>query len=415
MKESTTPRWLLPTAIDLQVSGFLIFLFVSLLGDPQALKSSIYTYYQSTYYVHLSAGKLPWIQFNVEYPPLAVYGLLFPAYAQGLSVLTVSLLRACASTVLTILVLTYLLRVNTIESRIKVAIVALTSLLACLTPLFYHGVFDWTIYLTHLMLPLTFVSLAGERVTTRATWWLVWLGASIKLLPLFAAPFLAVGMRRAQCKFMLVPLVIVSLVHLPFVVWGWEGMRFFVAYHRLRGIDCFSIYSTALLTFERLGGPSLETRYQYGALEVFGPLSAVLAKLSLPLFLVVLAGLWLCARRLPTINHRLGMYFVAILLYPAISKVSQHNYVVWSVSALCALWLLGFNSKRFFAWSVGIGVALILIGWFQIARFDDYLLPQTSWALIGVSWLRFASLFAVSVLAIREIIGHAKVAQPSTL
>ncbi|HLO97848.1 MAG TPA: hypothetical protein VK171_04560, partial [Fimbriimonas sp.] len=120
-------------------------------------------------------------------------------------------------------------------------------------------------------------------------------------------------------------------------------------------------------------------------------------------FMIALIGLWLLARRLPTLNQRLGLYFVAILLYPAISKVSQSNYVVWSVSAIVALWILGFHSKRYFGVSAVFGVALILIGWFQNAQYEDYLQPQTSWPMLLLSFLRFVILFAVAYFSVREI------------
>jgi hypothetical protein len=403
MKSVTAPRWLLPTAIGFQIVSFFIFWFVTLLADPEALKSSIYTYYQVSYYDHLSAGKLPWIQFKVEYPPLTVFCLLFPAYLPGMSVLVVSLLRATVSTILTCVVLAKLVQAKHIDDKVKVGNIALTSLLACVTPGYYHGLFDWTMYLAHFLMALSLVSVNGQTLTSRATWWLVWLGASIKLLPLLAAPFLAIGLKKDQRKFALLPLGLITLVHIPFLIWGFEGFRYFVVYHRMRGIDNFSIYSTALLTLERLGSTAVDTRFIFGALEVQGSISSTLAKVSLPLFLLILGGLWLYARRLPTINQRLGLYFVAILLYPAISKVSQNNYVIWSVSAICALWLLGFHSKRFFTLSAVASVFLILIGWFQNARFEDYLQPQTSWAMLFMSWLRFALLFGVSYLAIREI------------
>lgn len=413
MKHNSVPRWLLPAAVAFQVVSFLIFWQVTLLADPAALKGSIYTYYQTRYYVHLSSGLLPWIHFNVEYPPLTAFCLLFPAYASGLSVLAVSLLRASVSTLLTSLVLIKAIRSDHIDCKAKIGVVGLTSLLACVSPGFYHGLFDWTMYLAHLLMALSLVSTNGQGLTSRATWWLTWLGASIKLLPLLAAPFLAIKLPKDQRKSALLPLAIVGLIHVPFLVWGFEGFRYFVSFHRMRGIDCFSIYSTALLAQERLGLTSVETIDNFGALEVVGPMSTVLAKISLPLFLIVLGGLWIFARRLPTVNQRLALYFVAILLYPAISKVSQSNYVIWSVSAIAGIWLLGFHSKRFFATTAFSAVALILIGWFQNARFEDYLQPQTSWQMLCVSSLRFVILFAVSFLATREIASSTSIIDPN--
>ncbi|HLP00219.1 MAG TPA: hypothetical protein VK171_16600, partial [Fimbriimonas sp.] len=284
MRDLLQKRWLLPAAIGFQILSFLIFWRVTLLSDPEALKSSIYTYYQSQYYIHLTQGRLPWIHFNVEYPPLTAFCLLFPAYASGLSVLTVSLLRAVVSVTLSCVVLVRVCRNQNIASEVKVGAVGLTSLLACVTPGFYHGLFDWTMYLAHLLIALSLVSLSSQVVTSRATWWLVWLGSSIKLLPLLAAPFLAIGLPKEQRKGAIFSAAAVALIHIPFLVWGFEGFRYFVAFHRMRGIDNFSIYSTVLLMLERFGITSVESIHQFGALEITGPFSGSAAKMSLPIF-----------------------------------------------------------------------------------------------------------------------------------
>jgi hypothetical protein len=116
---STKKSNLTPLSTCLLILGFLEFVFVYLLHDKKALTDSIYSYYQTEYYNHISRGEIPWIHFRFEYPPLAGFVLLFPALVSGLSVLWVSILRGFSTLVISLLTLRFLGRCDRVPSKIQ--------------------------------------------------------------------------------------------------------------------------------------------------------------------------------------------------------------------------------------------------------------------------------------------------------
>ena len=389
--------------------GFVEFVFLYLLKDQDALTSSVYTYYQHNYYVHLSKGELPWIDFQIEYPPLAAYALIFPALFSGLSVFWVSYLRGLSTLALSILTLKFLRKCDRITPQIQdIASIAFGSM-ACIVPGFYFGLFDWTLAISNVLMALLLFGRTNQPKDTKQFWPLVFGGAAIKLMPLLAIPFLIqVKALREKSNFWL-SMSVATLIHVPFVVFGFANFKAFVVYHKMRSIDCFSTYACILNAMEQLGLASVVRSWKFGALEVEGSYSSIFAKASLPLFILILIGLIAVTNRLMKrgfgVNAAFGMYLVAFLVYPAISKVSQSNYCIWTVSCLICFWLIGFQRKRFVQFTGLAVVAILIIGFVQDRYFVDFTLPLVPWFLIIVSTIRQILTVVLAVFCYREVLG----------
>jgi hypothetical protein len=392
-------------AFALLCLGFLEFVFVYLLQDKDALTSSVYTYYQSEYYVHLSKGEIPWIHFRFEYPPLAAYALLFPAFISGLSILWVSILRGASTLLLSILTLRFLNQSQTVPKHIRDLVGISVGLMAIIVPGFYFGLFDWTLVLGNILLALT---LLGSGDDARKKFWpLVFGGASIKLMPLMAAPFMLLVKEVREKSNFLKSFGITALIHLPFLIFGFREFKMFVNYHRMRGIDCFSSYACLLNALEKLGKVTIIRKWNFGALELEGSLSGLFAKASMPLFLLVMACLLILTQKLVKqgmgAKTAFGMYLVAFLVYPAISKVSQSNYCLWGAACLLCFWLIGFQ-RQIFVRRTFVGLlALLAIGFYQDRFFAGFMLPQVPWSMIVVSTVRQILTVALAVYCLREI------------
>jgi hypothetical protein len=255
---------------------------------------------------------------------------------------------------------------------------------------------------------LLLFGVSDEGKGERRFWPLLFFGASIKLMPLMAAPFLIqVKGLREKSNFWK-SFGITALVHLPFVLFGFQGFKAFVSYHRMRGIDCFSSYACLLNVLERFGKVSILRKWNFGALELEGSISALFAKASMPIFLVILFALLALTFKLLKRGHgaktAFGMYLVAFLAYPAISKVSQSNYCLWAATCLMCFWLIGFHRKEFVRWTFCGLIALILIGFYQDRFFDGFMQPQVPWSMILVSSFRQILTLALGALCLREII-----------
>ncbi|MEI8283101.1 MAG: hypothetical protein WCG75_11900, partial [Armatimonadota bacterium] len=271
-------------------------------------------------------------------------------------------------------------------------------------PNLYFGLFDWHICLIQLLLAVSLFA-PTKRLTQRWTWPLIALGGSIKLIHFFAIPFLYRKGDQAKRSFQLSVASLV-LFHLPFIFFGYHEFRVFIAYHRLRSIDCFSIYSTVLEGLSNLGLYKLEKGWEYGSYDLMGRVPMMLAKASLPAFLVVLALLvWKFGPK-ATLQQSFGGFSVAMALYPVISKVSGTNYCLWVVAAIIGTWIAGYNRLQFMKQtSVLLSVALAC-EMLHDRLFDDFLLPQVPWRSIIVSVIRLATYVAIALLMLAEIRQH---------
>ena len=395
-------------SVALLVLGFLEFVFVYILNDKEALTSSIYTYYQSDFYSHLSSGQLPWIHFRFEYPPLAAYVLLFPAFFAGLSVLWVTILRALSSLAFSLLTIKTLNRCERIPENIRGLASLTVGIMSCVVPGFYFGLFDWTLVVVNILMVIVLFGVADQGSGVRKFWPLVFFGAAIKLMPLMAAPFLLQVKQLREKSNFLASLGVTALVHVPFVLFGFHNFRVFVAYHRARSIDCFSSYACLLNALQQVGKVTIVRKWNYGALEVEGSLSALFAKASLPLFALVLLGLFFVTRSLIQKGHGMktafGMYLVAFLAYPAISKVSQNNYCVWTVTCLLCLWLIGYQRPKFVQTTFVAAMIMLVIGWVQDRHFVDFTLPLVPWYMIVMSAARQIMTLWLAVICYKEIV-----------
>ena len=292
------------------------------------------------------------------------------------------------------------------------AIRTLTALsigfMAVLVPGFYFGLFDWSLVLCNIFMALVLFGQGKQSVSEKAFWPLVFFGSAIKLMPLMAAPFLLqIKSLREKSNF-LSTLVITALIHVPFLLLGFQNFRLFVSYHRMRSIDCLSIYACLLNALERLGKVTIERKWNYGALELTGSLSSLFAKASLPAFVLILGVLTLVTRNLIKkgfgAKAAFGMYLVAFLAYPAISKVSQGNYCVWSAVTLMCFWLIGYQRQDFVR-KTFVGLFLLLaIGWYQDQFFEDFMLPMVPWSMIIVSSVRQVLTLVLAGFCMKEIL-----------
>ena len=236
----------------LVLAGFAQIIYF-LLTDKVALTSSIYSGYQKDFYSHVSRGELPWINFRLEYPPLAAYVLLFPAFAPGLSVLWVSILRASATLILTMVTIRFLGRCDKIPESIRQLTNISIGLMACIVPGYYFGLFDWSLVLCNVFMALLLYGISDQKKGEQFVWPLVFAGTAAKLMPLMAVPFLLQVKRLREKSNFWITAGITALIHIPFVLFGFHNFRMFVSFHRNRSIDCFSTYACLLNSLEHIG------------------------------------------------------------------------------------------------------------------------------------------------------------------
>jgi hypothetical protein len=226
-------------------------------------------------------------------------------------------------------------------------------------------------------------------------------------------------------------------IFLPF--WFWDGPRClgFFAFHRDRGLEIESLYSSLVLTFQGFGGPP-EVYHSHNSFNIRSSLSpALLAAapwvagavlLAATVLLLAHAGK-LLARPAPKEEQARAIFAQAhpgfvtayaalfLLLFVAANKVFSPQYLVWLLPFVCLLPVEGRRLGLFLGGFVFLALLTMLL--FPILFFSDLVNrtagPDGSVILqgptpLGASLLSVRNLLVVglAVLLARELIQLAR-------
>jgi hypothetical protein len=196
-------------------------------------------------------------------------------------------------------------------------------------------------------------------LVSRGPWWLSFLvlalGVHFKLMPIVVAPLWLIAALPASCLreswlAIVRGLLIRAGVLAGFgfgmlaVFWSWQGSGIleFLAYHKDRGLEIESVWSSLLLLLEPIAG-HWNVYHSHGSVNVRSPLTpllATVASLTMVLTLLAATGLFVVAarRQLPTkratiaqTHPRLVAGFTALLMLLSIvtNKVFSPQYLLW--------------------------------------------------------------------------------------
>ena len=326
-KPKLGPRWQLFLFV-LLLSCIYWGLFTTIYNTPYSAKG-IYFDYTSL----VLQGQVPFIDFNMEYPPLALLFFILPRLAS--SALPTFTLFYKAEVLLAILIglfLIYLIARRMGKAPWKIMLVYVLCILA-VGPILAE---QFDIFPAILTLGSLYAFITGKN---KAAWALLVLGAFIKVYPLFLAPvYLAIALRnrhyRSAGAGILTGILIGAVFTLPFLIMGLDNIRSLADYHWQRGIQLESTYSSFLLMGDKLGLDSVSLVFNFGSWNLSGGLADTLTKLSGYLLLILLLiGYWYIFRRTKpgkSQSTRIGAYALLVICIVLItSKVLSPQYLIW--------------------------------------------------------------------------------------
>jgi hypothetical protein len=134
------------------------------------------------------------------------------------------------------------------------------------------------------------------------------------------------------------------LLFVPFILLSGSAVSSFLSYHAQRGLQVESSFASLLLVYRHIAGQTLEIRHAFGAWQVEGASSSLLASLSLwaVLLVQVLIIAWYARRTRAIMTAGLGGQhmahgmLVSLLALLITSKVFSPQFLVW-VAPLTAL------------------------------------------------------------------------------
>jgi hypothetical protein len=327
--------------IGLLAFQLIVLLTVALVTLPSiaqwhALDLSIY--YQDS--LQLLLGQLPYRDFVLEYPPLALLPFALPrlvTFGQRIDFISYVWLFLIESAIFSTLIALVIAQIRGL--RAAGPALALYALLVAVTAPLLPWRYD--------LFPALLTALALLCVVRQRPGWAgIWLGLGVaaKLYPavlllVFGAYYLAGKNRPALLRLALGSAGALAATLLPFVLIAPGPLLSFLRYHELRGLQLESLPAGVIVLAHVLGITPARLEFNYGALHVASPLAG--AVLSwLPVAFVVLFGVVLVSgmarfREEQAADGRVSReslvaYSVAALLaFIITNKVFSPQYVIW--------------------------------------------------------------------------------------
>lgn len=301
-----------------------------LVGAPGISDTPVYRHYGES----MAAGGVPYRDFDVEYPPLALPAFVLPALVtsgpDGYYGVFIALMIAClAATGALASASLHMLRAP--PGRRWAALAAIAAGMLLLGP-FTLTRFD--------LLPAALTAgalaavLAGrERLGAAA----LGLGIATKLYPAALLPLLLVRTwRRAGRREALVQLgivgVVVTAAYLPFLVAAPGGVARSLWRQLGRPLQIESLGSSVLLALHQTAGLPVSWASSYGSQNLTGALAGATSAVTTALGAAALVAVWALAARDPASAGFLVRYAAAAAVaFVAFGKVLSPQFLVWLV------------------------------------------------------------------------------------
>ncbi len=292
----------------------------------------------------IAAGDVPYRDFFIEYPPGSLPFFVPPAL---LSESRQTYAIFFTSEMALVLVATLVLTALTARAMGRVWPVPAVVFAAGAIMLYPVAVSRYDAVVALTLAAAAALAVRGSSPANVAAWASLGLGAAAKLVPVLAAPALALlsgwkGAVRGAAVFA----AVVAAFFAPALLLGGEGFARSFSYHADRGLQLESLAASALMKLGYLEGVSFE----FGAIDVLGRGVTYWSSMSMFVtvaLLIVTAAVMLRERSLGRLGVGQFPRFAAAFLLAFIlgSKVLSPQYVVWLLPLvpLCAggLWSIG--------------------------------------------------------------------------
>jgi hypothetical protein len=280
----------------------------------------------------MRAGRLPYRDFAVEYPPAALPAFLLPSYLPWSYATSFAVLMGLCGAGCLAAAAAALRAVRADVVRGSAAL-----LLIGVSPLVLGSLFDTRFDLWPALLALASLAFVlQERPLPAGA--LAGLAFSAKLWPLALAPiWLAYLWRRrgggVAAASVAAFVAVAALCFLPFAAVAPDGVRHSLTGQLDRPLQVESLGAAVLIAVERLGGPGEPTASSHGSQGLSGTLPDTVAAISSGLELAALLAIWVAFARVrrPSGEGALLATAAALTTAVALGKVFSPQFLIWLV------------------------------------------------------------------------------------
>jgi len=300
----------------------------------------IYYHYSTKFF----DGEIPYRDFDMEYPPLALLAFCLPHVLAFGKILTFEqyaslylLVNVFLSLVLAIITLLVLQRWHP-EPPTKIQAIALLTvgLILCAPILpFRYDLFP------ALLTVLAFYLLISNKPL--ASGFCIGIAVGTKIYPAVVIPIFAVYMLVKKDALSLKRFIggggISAITIAPFYVLARNQFSSFLTYHQQRGLEIETLMSGIILLFKKMGIGSAEIVYNYTAFHLSSPYADTVLRwlpyITITLFVIILASCYAhfteeFKAKISIPSESIVAYTtIAILVFIATNKVFSPQYIIW--------------------------------------------------------------------------------------
>ena len=352
-----------PTTYIIFSGGFLVIVALATKIWPALIGLVGWGWEAHLYYVlyeKIHSGLLPYIDFFIEYPPLAPFFIVFPAgILGGLTEPDFDVLYSFWTLIVLFggLLISFKLILNLgVEKQKALWAVAFTLICSALSfnvMITRFDIFPAMFVTIGLLLYLNYVK-NNRKLFLILAIILLTLAACLKIYPLFILPIFAINelVRKKWLSIAISMFVVVAVVsiNLPFVLMGQENFEGFLKYQTQRDIQIESVYASGLFVAEKVGLVKNHLDLQNGAFEINNDYAKDLAKTPLPIIVILLTILyavsfWILQKRS---SHSIIVILstLAVGIFVVFNKVFSPQYMVWLLLLIPLFSLTDFRERK---------------------------------------------------------------------
>lgn len=322
---------------------FVSLLFIAFLSVIQQHKQTdLIIYYD--YSLNLLKGQFPYVDFNFEYPPLALLPLTLPqlpSIFHPLSLRKYVILFFIQNAILSYFIAVLISRITAI-CQSKKQVVETIVLFAILIAINLTTVFCRYDIFSALLTLLAFWSVLRQRPTQAGIW--LGLGIAAKLYPIVVVPifliyYLTKRQYQALVKVCLGTALTVNAIFIPFALATQDKFFSFLTYHKLRGLHLETLPGGILLLLHRFKMIDASFELNYGAFHFTSAIALPILKI-LPILTWILLGIVLvcCLKAFRreyaatgeiTYTSLATHITLTLLVFIITAKVFSPQYLVW--------------------------------------------------------------------------------------
>jgi uncharacterized membrane protein len=298
----------------------------------------------------IQQGQLPYRDFQLEYPPLAVLSFVLPSLMSSQN--QVYSLAFAGEMLLLDLLILWLIKILTVHLNISInrSLGVYTALLIAVGPIV---VCRYDLLPAALTLAALTAFVSGWNI---AAWALVALGVTAKLYPIIIAPIMGLYLlRNGQVRKIIIGglsfIFTLLAFNLPFYLLSPGNFLSILTYHAQRGLHSESTYASGIFIGKILGQISeVKGIFDFGSWNIDTPLADRLARLSFPISAALLMIIYILfawqlwkkpaeskeRREMPAETASLLIQFatVTVIVFMISTKVFSAQYLIWLMPLL---------------------------------------------------------------------------------